>query len=190
MVKWEQLRLLPLASGCKSLPTATGHSASQSESIAVGSQGRCEQGSHQDLCHLELWVIGTQENSNDMNRMPWAKSTLGDWFHCSKRCFIFKGNEKNAIKYWKTSKNYPRKLYYLIFSRSLFDPQNSHPHETWNSLHGFRKCFIWKPFHVWCNNNIIKSFSLTAGDWNIIDKMTCYPEFGPTYFDRCETNQG
>lgn len=104
--------------------------------------------------------------------------------------FFFIGNEKNAVKYLKTSKNYPRKLYYLDFSRSLFDPQNSRPHETENSLHGFRKCFIWEPFHVWCNNNIIKSFLLTAADWNIIDKITWYPEFGPTYFDRCETNQG
>lgn len=134
-----------------------------------------------------LWW--TQENSTDKNRLSWAETTLGEWFYFFKR-FFFSWEMKKCKKYLKTSKNYPRKLYYLDFNRSLFDPQNSRPHETENSLHGFRKCFIWEPFHVWCNNNIIKFFSLTAADWNITDKITWYPEFGPTYFDRCETNKG
>lgn len=38
--------------------SANGHwTASQSESITGRSQGRCERGSHQDPCHLELWVM-------------------------------------------------------------------------------------------------------------------------------------
>lgn len=146
-------------------------------------------GSHQDPCHLGLWAMMDTGKLDWQIRMSWAETTLGEWFYFFKS-FFFHGKWKNAIKYLKTSKNYPRKLYYLDFSRSLFDPQNSHPHETENSLHGFRKCFIWEPFLVWCNNNIIKFFSLTAADWNIIDKITWYPEFGPTYFDKCETNKG